>query len=119
MYYFAIIAMMAIGVIKVVDFLVDLIPEPQRSRSRSWETHPAVRSVLTFAAAIAAVWALDFNVFSGWAIEVRNHATGVWVTGFMVSGFTVPWRAAFRWLTHDSSTIDEPLGQHAMLRNVA
>jgi hypothetical protein len=97
MYHFAIVALLGIGVIKLVDFLVDFAPAvPQL---------PLVRSVLTFAAAIAAVWLLD--------------AMGVWFTALMVSGATVPWRAGFRWLTHDSSTIDEPLGEHAVLRKVA
>ncbi|HEV8297486.1 MAG TPA: hypothetical protein VGQ20_09315 [Acidimicrobiales bacterium] len=110
MYHFAVVALLAIGTIKLVDFLADLIPMREL---------PAIRSVLTFAAAVGAVWILDYSVFEGWAIDVRNHAVGVWMTAFLVAGATVPWRAGFRWLTHDSSTIDESLGEHVKLRKVA
>lgn len=103
MYHFAIIALLSIGVIKLVDFLVDLVPSPQ---------YPALRSLLTFVAAGAAVWLLDYSLFVGWDIPVRNHGLGVGFTALMVSGATVAWRAGFRWLTHDTSTIDEPLGEH-------
>jgi hypothetical protein len=103
MYHLAIIALLGIGVIKLVDFVVDLIPAPQ---------YPAIRSVLTFVASAGAVWLLDYSLFASWGIPVRNHAMGVWFTALMLSGATVVWRAGFRWLTHDSSTIDEPLGEH-------
>jgi hypothetical protein len=112
MYQFAIIALLGIGVIKVVDFLVDLIPVPQ---------YPALRSLLTFVAAGGAVWLLDYSLFVNWGIPVRNHAMGVWFTALLVAGVTVPWRAGFRWLTHDTSTIDESLGghEHSLFRRVA
>jgi hypothetical protein len=109
MYDFAVIALLALGMIKLVDFLVDMVPRQI----------PALRSLLTFGAAIGAVWALDYSVFEGWSLDVRNHAVGVWMTALLVTGLTVPWRAVFRWLTHDASTIDEPLGEHTTLRRVA
>jgi hypothetical protein len=109
MYDFAVIALLAVGAIKVVDFFVDMLPRQI----------PALRSLLTFGAAIGAVWALNYSVFERWSIDVRNHAVGVWMTALLVTGLTVPWRAVFRWLTHDASTIDEPLGEHAKLRRVA
>jgi hypothetical protein len=111
MYDFAVVALLAVGTIKLVDFLVDLVPTER--------TFTALRSLLTFAAAVGAVWLLDYSMFEGWSLDIRNHATGVWMTALAVSGMTVPWRAAFRWLTHDSSTIDEPLGEHPGLRQVA
>ena len=38
----------------------------------------------------------------------------------MVVGATVPWRAAFRWLTHDQAAGDESLGEsRPMLRKAA
>jgi hypothetical protein len=48
---------------EVVDFLVGMVPRT--------DGIPAVRSVLTFLAAIGAVWALDYSVFEGWVIDVR------------------------------------------------
>ena len=59
MYDFAVIALLALGMIKLVDFLVDMVPRQI----------PALRSLLTFGAAIGAVWALDYSVFEGWSYE--------------------------------------------------
>ena len=36
----------------------------------------------------------------------------MWVTGFVVAGMTVPWRALFGYLTHDRAAADETLGEH-------
>jgi hypothetical protein len=65
------------------------------------------------------VWLLDFSMFVEWGIGVRTYAMGVWMTGFMVAGFTVAWRAVFGYLTHDRATQDETLGQHRELKKVA
>lgn len=111
MYHFAIVALLALGCIKAVDFVVDnlgFIGLISR-----------MRSLLMFLAAFGAVWALDYSFFDGLAIEVRNHATGVWLTGVIVAGLTVPWRAVFGWLTHDRATVDETLGDHTTLRRAA
>ena len=82
MYDFAIVALLALGTVKVVDFLTDNV-----SPLRAW------KSVLTFIAAIGVVVALDYSLFSGFGITVRNETLGVWITGFMVAGATVGWRA--------------------------
>jgi hypothetical protein len=108
MYDFAILALLALASIKVVDFVCDNLEIVER-----------FRSLLTFVAGIGAVVWLDFSVFAGWDIAIRNDDVGTWLTGFIVVGMTVPWRAAFRWLTHDQATSDESLGEHhPMLRKV-
>lgn len=108
MYDFAIMALLALATIKVVDFVSDNLAVVER-----------FRSLLTFVAGVGAVVWLDFSVFAGWDIDIRNGDIGVWLTGFMVVGATVPWRAAFRWLTHDQATGDESLGDsRPMLRKV-
>ncbi len=73
MYDFAVVALLALGVVKVVDFLTDSVSQLQR-----------MRSVLMFLSGLGAVWALDYSLFDRFDITVRNHATGVWMTGFMV-----------------------------------
>jgi hypothetical protein len=108
MYDFGIVALLALGTVKLVDFVSDNIP-PIR----------ALRSLLTFVAAVGVVIAVDYSLFEGWEIGVRNETLGVWVTGFMVAGLTVAWRAAFGWLTHDRATRDETLGERAPLRRAA
>jgi hypothetical protein len=108
MYAFAVLVLMGLAVVKLVDFLVDLIGERQ-----------GMRSMLTFVLAIGAIWVLDFSLFDAWGIAIRNHTIGVWMTGFMVAGVTSAWRALFGYLTHDHATLDETLGEHRELRTVA
>src|SRR3954454_7466200 len=98
MYDFAIIALLALAVVKVVDFLSDSIAPLAR-----------MRSVLTFLAGLGAVWALNYSLFDGFGVSVRNHASGIWMTGFIVCGVTVAWRALFAYLTHDRAAGDESL----------
>ena len=108
MYDFAIVALLALATVKLVDFLADNLPVVDR-----------MRSLLTFVIAIAAVWVLDYSLFDGFGVDVRNQDTGIWLTGFIVAGLTSPWRAVFGWLTHDRATVDETLGHHQPLRKVA
>lgn len=109
MYEFAIVALLALGTVKVVDFLSDRVPPLSD-----------LRSLLTLVTAVGAVLALDYSLFAGFGVPVRNETLGVWVTGFMVAGTTVAWRAVFAWLTHDRATRDETLGEHrAPLRKAA
>jgi hypothetical protein len=108
MYDFAVVALLALGVVKVVDFLAD-----------SFGPLTRMRSVLTFLGGLGAVWALDYSLFDRFDIAVRSHASGVWMTGFMVCGATVAWRAMFGFLTHDRAEGDETLGVHTGLRRAA
>ena len=109
MYTFAIVAMLALGTVKLVDFLADNIPAIHR-----------LRSLLTFVVAIGTVLALDYSMFEGWGIGIRDRVFGMWVTGFIVTGMTVPWRALFTYLTHDRAMADETLGtHHPIMRKVA
>jgi hypothetical protein len=108
MYDFAIVALLALGTVKLVDFLSDHV-----SPLQAW------RSLLTFVVAVGAVIALDYSLFAGFDIAVRDDTLGTWVTGFMVAGMTVAWRAVFGFLTHDRATGDETLGEHPPLRRAA
>jgi hypothetical protein len=108
MYHFAIVALLALATLKLVDFLSDNVPGLDR-----------LRSLLTFAVAIVGVWAIDYSVFDGFGVSVRNDTLGMWVTGFIVAGMTVPWRAVFGYLTHDRAAGDETLGESHPLRSAA
>ena len=54
MYTFAVIALLALGTVKIVDALTDMV-----SALRPW------RSLLTFGVAVGSVLLLDFSMFSG------------------------------------------------------
>jgi hypothetical protein len=108
MYTFAVIALLALGTVKLVDFLADNIAIADRARS-----------LLTFVIAVGAVLALDYTMFDAWGVAVRNDDLGSWITGFCVAGATVPWRALFSYMTNDRARSDETLGHHMPLRKVA
>jgi hypothetical protein len=110
MYTFAVVALLSLAVLKVVDVLVEYTGMRDRS---------GLRSLLTFALAIGGVWLMDFDLFAGWNTSLRNDDIALWMTGFIVAGFTVAWRAVFGYLTHDKATMDESLGDHRELRKVA
>ncbi len=62
------------------------------------------------------MWALDYSLFNGFGVTVRDANTGMWMTGFIVAGLTSPWRALFGWMTHDRAAADETLGGSKGLR---
>lgn len=99
MYHFAIVALLALAVVKVVDVLTDNVEALER-----------FRSVLTIVLGVGTVLWLDYSLFDGFGVAIDNRDAGLWLTGFMVAGMTVPWRAVFGYLTHDRATGDETLG---------
>jgi len=101
MYDFAVVALLALAALNLVDFLSDAVPQVQK-----------MRSLLTFVVAVGGTVLLDYSVFRAWGIDIRSATIGTWVTGFIVAGLTVPWRALFGFLTHDRATGDETLGEH-------
>ncbi|GIU87343.1 MAG: hypothetical protein KatS3mg009_1858 [Acidimicrobiia bacterium] len=105
MYDFAVVALLALATLKVVDYVTEAVPALRRHRT-----------LATFVLAIAATVGLDYSVFSGWGVAIRDADLGTWVTGFIVAGLTVPWRAVFGYLTHDRAAGDETLGEHTQIR---
>jgi len=101
MYDFAVVVLLALAALKLVDFLTNAVPQAQ-----------PMRSLLTFVVAVGGTVLLDYSVFRAWGIDIRNATVGTWITGFIVAGLTVPWRALFGFLTHDRATGDETLGEH-------
>lgn len=107
MYDFAVIALLALAVVKLVDFVCDVVDRK------------TLRSPLTFVAGVGLALLLDYSMFAGWDVAIRDAAAGPWVTGFVIAGMTVPWRALFAWLTNERATSDETLGDHTQLRRAA
>lgn len=99
MYPLAVVALLALAVLKVADFISDVVPPLER-----------FRSLLALVVALVVVVGLDFSLFAAWGVDIREDVLGSWVTAFVVWGLTVPWRAVFGYLTHDRATGDESLG---------
>ena len=102
MYLFALVALLALAVLKVVVVITDNVVALQ-----------PFRSLLTIAFGVGSVLWLDYSIFEGFGVPIDERASGLWLTGFMVAGMTVPWRAVFGYLTHDRATGDETLGSRS------
>ena len=89
MYHFAIVAFLGLATLKVVDLLEDYVPGLDR-----------IHALLTFAVGVAAALALDYSVFRGFGITIRNEAVGKWVTGLVVGSMATTWRAIRRRCSH-------------------
>lgn len=107
MHDFAVLALLALAVVKLVDFVCELVDLK------------GLRSPLTFVGGIGLALLLDYSMFAGWDVAIRDADAGIWVTGFVIAGMTVPWRALFGWLTHERAAADETLGDHTSLRRAA
>lgn len=107
MHDFAVIALLALAVVKLVDFVCELVDLK------------GMRSPLTFLSGVAVALLLDYSMFAGWDVAIRDADVGTWVTGFVIAGMTVPWRAVFGWLTNERAASDEVLGDRSHLRRAA
>jgi hypothetical protein len=102
MYEFAIVALLALAVVKFADFIVGLVPA--LDSFRTW---------LPFVLGIGAVYTLDLSLFEGYGIAVRNEDMGMILTGFMIAGLTTPWRVLFSWMSREGSA-DDSIGGRKM-----
>jgi hypothetical protein len=94
MYEFAVVALLGLATYKVVDLLTELVPSLTK-----------VRSLATFVLAVLAVVALDYSVFAGFGITVREQWIGTVVTGLIVGSLAAAWQALLGWLgTHEVAT---------------
>src|SRR5258708_39455164 len=96
LYDFAIVALLALATLKLVDFLSDAIPQLR-----------SMRSLATFVIGVGATVLIDYSLFRGFGVGIRNDTVGVWVTGFVVAGMTVPWRALVRYPAPDRAPADQ------------
>ena len=87
MYEFAVVTLLGLVVLKVTDLLVDNAPGLDR-----------IRTVLTFVLAIVFAVALDFSMFDGYGIAVREAWMGVVGTGLVIGSLSSAWSALLGWL---------------------
>ena len=86
MHDFAVVALLGLVVLKVGDLLDELVPGLSR-----------FRHLLTYALAVAVAVAIDFSVFAGWGIDVRETWMGTWATGLIIGSLATVWRALLGW----------------------
>lgn len=96
MYQFAVVALLGLAVLKVVDLLEELVPATVR-----------FRTLATLTVAVAAVVAIDYSVFAGFGVTLREASIGPWITGLIVGSVASAWQATLSWLGHrDTATVD-------------
>lgn len=99
MHDFVVLIFLGLAVFKIVDVLEELIPDVTK-----------MHTLVTLVLALVGVYALDYSMFAGYDIALRDGDMGVWVTGLFVFGTTSLWRAVLHWL--GSAEGEEPEVRH-------
>lgn len=87
MYHFAVVALLGLATFAVVRLVEDLMPDMVR-----------FRSLLTFVLGVAAAFALDYSMFRGFSIHVREAWLGTAATGLVIGAMAWVWRAVLGYL---------------------
>jgi len=96
MYHFAVVALFGLAILKLADLLVELMPSLGKTRT-----------LLTFALAIATTVVVDYSLFAGFGVELRQPWMGTWATGAVVGSLAGAWSAVLGWLGAGRNTTAE------------
>jgi len=96
-YDFAIVVLLALAALKVTDLLVQLVPK----------LAPA-EVLLRFVVAVAGVVALDYSLFAGFGVSLREGWMGPWASGLIVGAMASAWRAVLGYLNPAERASTEP-----------
>ena len=78
------------------------------SRLAAWLAR--MHALLTYVLAVATAVALDYSLFKGFHISVRDAWMGSWFTGFIIGSLATVWRVIFGYL--GSSEGETPEQRH-------
>jgi protein-S-isoprenylcysteine O-methyltransferase Ste14 len=106
MHDFLTVAFVGLGVFAVANFLEDLVPMLRR-----------YHGFIMLALGIGAAYWMDYSMFTGWHIAVRNDTVGYLLTGFAFAGTTSVWRGILHWM--GTSEGDEPESRQSHMRLAA
>lgn len=87
MYHFAVVALFALVALKLVEVIVEMVPSVAKART-----------LLTLAVGVALAVGLDYSLFGGFAIVLRESWMGTVATGLVIASLTTAWSAVFGWL---------------------
>lgn len=89
MYHFAIVALLGLAVYKTTEFVLGIL---------GIELRGAIKTFVTLALGVVATELLDYSVFAGWGITVRESWMGPLFTGLMVGAMTYVWHEALGYI---------------------
>ena len=95
MYEFAVVALLGLATYKVADLVSELVPGVGK-----------IRTLVTFAIAVLGVVALDYSVFEGFGVTVREAWVGTVVTGLIVGSLAAAWQALLSFLGASEANAD-------------
>jgi Mn2+/Fe2+ NRAMP family transporter len=99
MYTFAVTLLLGLALFKLVDVLEDLAPDTTK-----------LHGLVTTALAVVGAFVMDYSLFDGWGVALREDWMGTFLTGLVIAGTTSIWRAGFHWL--GSADGEEPEVRH-------
>lgn len=95
MYHFAIVALLGLAVYKTVDFVLGIL---------GIELRGAIKTFVTLGLGVVATELLDYSVFAGWNVSIREAWMGPFFTGLMVGAMTYVWHEALGYITSRRSS---------------
>jgi len=93
MYEFAVVTLLGLVTLKVTDLVIENVPGLDR-----------IRTLFSFALAIVLALALDYSVFAGFGVTVREAWMGTVGTGLVIGSLTSAWAALLGWFGTTSVT---------------
>ncbi|MGI8983899.1 MAG: hypothetical protein ACR2HM_05110 [Acidimicrobiales bacterium] len=87
MYEFAVVTLLGLVALKVTDLVVENVPGLDR-----------IRTLLIFALAVVVTLALDYSMFEGFGVTVREAWMGTVGTGLVIGSLAGAWSAVLGWL---------------------
>ncbi len=91
MYTFAVVTLFGLVALKITDLLVDLVPGLGRART-----------LVTFSLAVVVAVGLDYSIFRGFGITVRDAWMGTVGTGLVIGSLAGAWESLLGWFSTTS-----------------
>ena len=101
MYEFGITMLLGLALVTVVNLASEYLPAIDR-----------FRTAVTVLLAVAGAYMLDFSLFSGFGVDLREAWMGPVVTGLIIAGSTSVWAAVLGWLGYETPARTESAKAH-------
>ncbi len=99
MYEFAVVTLLGLVALKVTDLVLENVPGLDR-----------IRTLFIFTLGVLFAIALDFSLFEGYGITVREAWMGTVGTGLVIGSLSSAWSALLGWFGTTSVTGHKPAG---------